>query len=606
MILQSLRDLALRENLVEDPAFESKAVRWIITITSDGRFVNVYDTLTPEPLPVGSVKKPRMHSKLMRIPRRLGRSGTKPKPDFLVDNAKYVLGLAADPIEAEDPRIAQCHAAFVELVRSAPQDVPELKAVLAFLSNEASRQACAGRLADQGGFASNDLFCFRVEDVLLPDIEELQAWWRAQRDEENEGALPVQCLVCGERRPPARLHNSFQIRGASSSGVPLVSFNAGAFEKYGLSGNENAPVCNACMTAYTEALRRLTRAQYETSAGRKLAPLSLTLNGDTTALYWAEGQSELPLFLGALNADPKSVQELLVSPHKGSKFFLNDTSAFYCLILNGAQGRASIRRLHIGTVADVASNLTEYFRAINVDRYDTAEPIPLFRLLGSMVLNGERDRLPPEAATELWLHALFGSRLSRSFLATIVARNRAERTVSAERAALLHLYFRSLIPHRRHTPHAAADEKERAYPMSLDRESKDPPYLLGRLLAVLENLQTTAQGSNLNRTLVDRTFGAASTRPGVVFPQLMQTAQHHLSKAGRKMPGRATNLDKLLGEIIDGLAIDGFSAVLSLEQQGRFALGYYHQRQTFFRKSEPATSPASAEPFTDSSEETTA
>ena len=119
--------------------------------------------------------------------------------------------------------------------------------------------------------------------------------------------------------------------------------------------------------------------------------------------------------------------------------------------------------------------------------------------------------------------------------------------------------------------------------MSLDVTSKDPAYLLGRLLAVLENVQTAAQGQGLNRTLVDRTFGAASTRPGVVFPQLIQTAQHHFAKAGRKAGGRATNLQKLLGEVMDGLDIDGFSSTLTLPEQGKFALGYYHQRQSFFR-----------------------
>lgn len=605
MILQSLRDLAVREKLVDDPAFESKAVRWTIALDADGRFLNAYDTSTPEKPPEGSKKKPKMQAKLMRIPRRLGRSSGI-KSDFLVDNAKYALGLAADPADAEDPRIQQCHAAFVARLRSAPQDVPELQAVLTFLSDEASRGACAQKLAAEGGFASNDLFTFEVEGEQLIAIEELQAWWRTQREEETEDCLPVQCLVCGELRVPVRLHNSFQIRGASTSGVPLVSFNASAFEKYGLSGNENAPVCNDCMTGYTEALRRLTRAQYETPSGRKLQPLSMVLNGDTTAVYWAEGKSELPAALSSMNGDPKSVQDLLVSPHKGSEFLLRDTSAFYCLILTGAQGRASIRRLHVGTVGEVALNLAHYFRAINVDRYDTGEPLPLFRLLGSMALNGERDRLPPEAATELWLHAIFGVRLSRSFLATIIARNRAERVVSAERAALLHLYFHSLVPQKSSAIHSAAFEKERTYPVSLDRETKDPSYLLGRLLAVLENLQTAAQGSNLNRTLVDRTFGAASTRPGVVFPQLIQTAQHHLSKAERKLPGRATNLDKLLGEIIDGLEVDGLSAVLSLEQQGRFALGYYHQRQTFFRKSSVTAPQGSAETSSDSKEETTA
>ena len=236
--------------------------------------------------------------------------------------------------------------------------------------------------------------------------------------------------------------------------------------------------------------------------------------------------------------------------------------------------------------------------------------MPQFLLLKAMVLNGELDRLSAELASELWLAALFGVPLSLGFLAAVVGRNRAERKVSAERAALLQFYFHT--HHRLPTVDAPSHihpipQQENVKTMSLDRASRDPAYLLGRLLAVLENLQTAAQGQNLNRTLVDRTFGAASTRPGVVFPQLIQTAQHHFAKAGKKLGGRTVNLDKQLGEIMDGLEIDGFSATLTLEQQGRFALGYYHQRQSFFRANAgPAVPSTETNPTDRTAEETAA
>ena len=440
-ILESLRDLALREGLVDDPAFESKPVRWVIELYPDSRFLQLYDTSTPEVLPEGSKTKARMEAKLMVISRRLVRSSGI-KADFLVDNAKYVLGLDVDPT-VDDPKNAERHAAYVSLLKAAPQSSPELRAVLAFLSNEAERTACGADLARQGGFASNDLFTCEIDGTLLNDVEELRAHGAALSQEPAEGGMRVQCLVCGEERAPARLHNSIQIRGASTSGVPLVSFNANAFEKYGWSGNANAPVCTACMTAYVEALRRLARARYEKPNGKELKLLSTVLTGDTTAIYWADSDDVLVAGLPNLRDYPKSVKSLLESPHKGIGHSLRDVTRFYCLILTGVQDRAIVRRVHTGTVAKVDRNLRHYFAAIDVERFDREAPLPQFRLLQSLVLNGELDRLPADLGAELWIHALFGEPLSRSFLVTVVIRNRAERKVTAERAAMLHLYFNS-------------------------------------------------------------------------------------------------------------------------------------------------------------------
>ncbi len=603
MILQSLRELALREKLVEDPAFESKPVRWVIELTPDGRFLQLYDTNTPELLAEGSKRKPRMEARLMVVPRRQVRPGKQIKPNFLVDNAKYVLGDIDSVFEQQKDKPCEAFRQSLLQIKNG-ESSPELQATVKFLDQAAEKLKCLQEIAKARDFADNDLFTFTVDGFYLHDVEELRAYWSALSDEPSDGGNQVQCLSCGELRIAARIHNQIQIRGASTAGVPLVSFNAGAFEKYGWCGNENAPVCTTCMTAYVEALRRLTRSRY----GEKFRPLNTVLTGDTTAIYWADNDDKLVAGLPTLRDDPKIVKSLLDSPRKGHSSELRDATRFYCLVLTGTQGRAIVRRLHTGTVAAVKRNLHRYFAAINVERFDRDAPLPQFRLLQSMVLNGELDRLPADLGTELWLHALFGEPLSRSFLAAVVGRNRAERKVSAERAALLHLYFLAdpssgsfAMPITHKTEPNAEPDGETTSAMSLNTETKDPPYLLGRLLAALESLQTAAQGQNLNRTLVDRTFGAASTRPGVVFPQLINTAQHHLSKAGKKAAGRAVSLNKLLGEIMDGLELDGFAPTLNLEQQGRFALGYYHQRQSFYRKPGP-TAEASSTTLTDAEE----
>jgi CRISPR-associated protein Csd1 len=295
-----------------------------------------------------------------------------------------------------------------------------------------------------------------------------------------------------------------------------------------------------------------------------------------------------------LRDDPKIVKDLLKTPRTGVERLVDDPARFFCLILTGMQGRAAVRRVHTGTVGEVAANLQRYFTAIHVDRFDATAPLPQYRLMQSMVLKGELDRLPAELGTELWLAALFATPLSRRLLATVVGRNQAEQKVPPERAALLQLYF--ALRHRSQHPfsstpqdpapenlHATAPQ-EKAEPMSLDLNYDNKAYLLGRLLAVLESMQTAAQSQGLNRTLVDRFFGAAATRPGTVFPQLLELAIHHKNKASKVSPRKVAALDKMLGAILDGIpAQEGFGRSLDLEGQGRFALGYYQQRQQMIR-----------------------
>jgi CRISPR-associated protein Csd1 len=140
--------------------------------------------------------------------------------------------------------------------------------------------------------------------------------------------------------------------------------------------------------------------------------------------------------------------------------------------------------------------------------------------------------------------------------------------VSRERAAMMQLYFQR-------------NSKREEISVGLDRECANTGYRLGRLLAVLERLQGQAN-RNLNKTIVDRYYGAASTRPVTVFPSLIHLAQHHAGKAGG-----AGFFQKEIGQVLD--AVPAFPTHLSLEEQGMFALGYYHQRQEYFKKREDET-----------------
>ena len=120
--------------------------------------------------------------------------------------------------------------------------------------------------------------------------------------------------------------------------------------------------------------------------------------------------------------------------------------------------------------------------------------------------------------------------------------------------------------------------------MSVDENNTNTAYRLGRLFAVLERIQERVS-PNINATIRDRYYGAASSTPVTVFSTLLKLKNHHLAKLENK--GEAINYEKLLGQIMD--EIMDFPAHLDLQNQGRFAIGYYHQRQAFFKKSESST-----------------
>jgi CRISPR-associated protein Csd1 len=564
MILHELKALALREGLVDDPAFESKAVPWIIVLDEDGNYLGLRDTYQGVPLPEGKKGKPKRQASMFAIPRRLGRT-SKAVPDFLVDKSEYVLGVEPDDKRSADD-LRTRRDLFADLLRGASESAESSagNTVAAFLSNDAERERCAIELAERG-YAGNDLFTFRVNGDFLHDDEALRAWWakRAKGSETPDIAAQRQCLLCGNERTVVDKHDSLQIAGCVTSGVSLVTFNSAAFEKYGLERNDNAPICRECMTAYVEGLRRLINARYISArTGEPLTAQNVRLSGDTTAVYWANIPDELVGTLSELMYAPQKVRDLLNSPHRGQRS-VGSAERFFCLVVSGAQGRAMLRSMHTGTLAELEKNLNAFFDAIKLEG-DRGEPKPLGFLLRSLVLQGKLDRLPPRLAGEVFLGVLFGGKLPRLVLSAAVQRNRAEQKVSPERAALLQLYFMS--------------HKMKEVPqMSLDVVTTDAPYRLGRLLSAYEQLQRRAQGGNLNRTLVDRYFGAASTRPGTVFPQLVRLSQNHLSKLGQS----GGYYQGLITGIVDG--IGSFPSMLTLEEQGRFALGYYHQRQAFFR-----------------------
>lgn len=563
MILQALSDYYRRKTAepgsgLAPPGFERKAIEFVILLDRDGGVVNLEDAREQEG------KKRTGHAYL--VPQGEKRSSGI-AANLLWDNAEYVLGLVQ---KGKPERAAQAHQAFVARIRDGlgELDDPGVNAVLRFY--------------ERGGLAMLEDF------AAWPDLQQSPGniTFRLQGDGdlvcqrpavrriiESAGATTAEtlCLVSGEPDTLARLHPSIKgVWGAQSSGANIVSFNLDAFSSFNKEQGANAPVGERAAFAYTTALNHLLQ-----SGSRQRLQV-----GDASTVFWAERRTSLEDDFADLFGEPakdapdsnaNKIRALYQSVRQGGFTPDDDQNLFYVLGLAPNASRIAIRFWQRDTVANIARRILAHFDDIAIDHAPHEPDYPsLFRLLVHTAVQGKADNIPPNLGGDFLRAVLEGRPYPATLLQAAVRRNRAERQVDYYRAALIKGCLNrqnSLNPFM---------EKELA--VSLDPENPSPGYRLGRLFAVLEKVQQEAQ-PGINATIRDRFYGAASANPLAVFATLMKLKNHHLAKL--ENPRFAARYERLIGEIVDG--IQEFPAQLPLREQGLFSIGYYHQRQAFYR-----------------------
>jgi len=375
-----------------------------------------------------------------------------------------------------------------------------------------------------------------------------------------------------------RLHPSIKgVWGGQPSGGNIVAVNtleSPAFGSYGKEQGFNSPIGKRAAFAYTTALNSLL-----TKGSRQRIQV-----GDASTVFWADKTHPLESLLADLFDEPpkddpdrntEAVKTLYAAPKAGMIPFGEDATRFFVLGLSPNASRISIRFWHAGPVSDIAGNIRQHFEDIRIVHPSFKPETPsLFRLLVSLAAQEKSDNIPPNLAGDVMKAILEGTLYPTTLLQSAVARIRAEQSqkeVTYERASLIKAV---LVREARYY-----NKKAKEVTVSLDETNNNIGYRLGRLFAVLERAQEAAS-PDINATIRDRFYGAASSTPVTVFPQLMKLKNHHITKLESK--GRAINLEKIIGEIVDD--IKDFPGHLSLDDQGRFAVGYYHQRQDFFKK----------------------
>ncbi len=583
MILQSLNQLY--ERLAEDPNYEiappgfsPQKISFCIRIKPDGTLVQIEDARKPD-------ERGRMQNDVMLVPGEAKPPGAGINPGILWDNQTYLLGRQPEdkPAGFGLKRFEAFRQRHLELEQAI--DEPAFSAVCRFLQHWTPEKIEEHPLLNDVGTGFG-IFALQGEKRPVHESKKIQDWWRGTLVENGEEPVEsAQCLLTGNSAPIARLHPKIKgVTGSQAAGASIVSFNATAYESYGKTQSYNAPVGEDAAFQYGTALNSLLTGPQSKKHRIRI--------GDTTTVFWTEKPSILEdnfadIFSGGSQAieevqditKREQIQRLLEAIRSGTGYQEHGESdtPFYILGLAPNAARVAIRFFHRSTTAELISKLHDHQQCLEMVRQFT-EPVgkrfadPEFPAIWQILRETARvaDEIPPLLGGAITRAIVEGSPYPEGLFSSIIRRIQADRTINYLRAATL-----KAILVRNH---------QQTIPTMLDTGNTDPAYLLGRLFATLEKTQEDALGS-VNAGLRDKFYSSASATPASVFPRILRTYQHWLSKLNG---GSKVNRERLVQEILSSIEATGFPNQFSLKKQGVFAIGYYHQRKDFFTKKETA------------------
>jgi CRISPR-associated protein Csd1 len=548
MLIQALAEYAdtrLQKQL-DDLSFETKQVPYFLEIGTDGTFLKFVERTEL----VQRGKKAFKQIQTLSIPKSPVSRTSGVHPLLACDDMKYLLG--------SDKK----HLAFVALLEAAAAATsdPALLSCVAFFQRsdqvEAARQAFSEYKTPAGA-----LIALSVGGPVVAQAA-VHRYWREHylkaNAARNEKGGEGMCLISGKIGPIAPTHE--KIKGVGSlggqpAGVSLMSFDKEAFRSYGWDQNANSPVSPERAAAYVLALNDLLKQGSSSRVNRC----------GVGFLFWTKKFIEKSPISIVEEADPEQVKQLLLLDEGNLSLPANE---FYLLGVSGNGGRLLVRFWIHENLEAVLKNVAGWFRGLRIASPFTgaiAEPPKLWQLLSSLA----REEPPADRAVQLIRRAILGQPLGLTILAGALARLRVvpgKERISPVRAGLIRLCVNN------HYGEPKMSEE-------LDPNLNHPAYICGRLLALYDGLQYQAQGE-VNANVSDRYYALASAYPALAFPKLSELGLRHLKKLRRDKPGAAVNIEKQIQDIYSRLAAAGatFPPALSLENQGRFAIGYHHQR----------------------------
>jgi CRISPR-associated protein Csd1 len=589
MLVQALARYADRElaSQLNDAAWEKKPVPWELSISAQGTFLGAIPRMTF----VARGKKQIQVPQEMTFPRSPVSRVAGHHPMLTADDITYVLGNGPwTPVAVADQEKARKHhAAFVALLGRAAAETndPGLQACVRFYANEAEVERAREALK---AAKQSTLLALSVGEPLVY-AEAVQQFWRrhyqsafGERNAGSEG----ECLITGKRGPIAPTHD--KIKGLSSlggqaAGVALMSFDKHAFRSYGWQQNENSPVSPDRAQAYVLALNDLLRQGKTRPSRRDFAGIGF--------IFWTRRQDDFNLW-EALDPPQPSTEDEAPSPEAVDALLALDhrvdpsENDFYLAGVSGNGGRLRVRYWLTETLAQIKANLQQWQEQLRVEwPWDDPGPIRVWQL--QYVL--DREGKPPAHQTlALLRRAIEGNAqpLGYGMLSAALSRLRhpeedAKASDGKRKDPMRLPRLRIPIGLIRLCLNDLQVKGVPAMKEGLDPDCALPAYLCGRLMAEYENLQRASSDGEVNSSVLDRYFALASTYPAAAFPKMNDLAQHHLKKlrGDQKRRGTGIAIDRSLQELHAKLQPNQagpYPGKLSLEGQGLFALGYYHQK----------------------------
>ena len=511
MILQALTSLyeaLAQKGEISKEGWSREKISFALGIDENGDLLRITPLFETVDGPKG---KTREVPQKMTVPIKVGNTS----PKFLWGNSGFILGTANDktPEAAKDcfKRNRDLHHEVLKGI-----EVPAAKAILSFfdrwepektLENELVT-SCAGELLGKANMV------FRFNGKFIHEIPQLAAAWQAHYGETAKER--GQCLITGALDAIPNTHPLIKgVQGAQSSGAALVSFNASAFCSYNKEQNQNAPVGKYAAFAYTAALNHLL-------ADRK----NVHRIGDAAVVCWAENADKqyeefaADLFFGDGDGDQSDEQrlsalqasvELLAKGLPCRELDLDPERKFYILGISPNAARLAVRFFYCDSFGNIVKNIKAHYDRLEIVRpsYDKYPMLPLWKLLSATVNPSAKDKTPNSAMAGAVARAVFsGGRYPASLLECTFLRIRAEREITRERAAIIKAYYLR-------NPNEKCPKE--VLTVSLNKDSKNVPYTLGRLFSVYEEIQQAAN-PGINTTIKDKYFGSAATMPATQQP----------------------------------------------------------------------------------------
>lgn len=593
MILQALHQLYLRllddpDSGISSPGYATKGVSFALNLSEAGELLDVYDLRIQQ----GGARSLRPRN--MSVPRPVVRPGTGVSANFLCDDCCYVLGADNKPSKRDPERAVKKLHDFRALHGRILGSVDDAgaRAVLAFLRHWDPQKIGSIPLHQDIMGVGNIVFRLDGSDGFVHERHAIRLAWELHTAS-LEPEQTNQCLVTGQEAPIARLHDWVKgVRGAPTTGAPLVTFNLPAFTSYAKKQSHNAPVSEAAAFGYVTALNYLLRHRRH----------RLQMGETTTVVFWAERRGFAEDLFAALvdpdrheraaestegqepHVDPAVtalVRDVLARAAQGLPACSGLPEAemnvrFHILGLSPNSARLAVRFWHINSFGMLVRKVVSHHADMVIESPPWTPPLFSAReILRQTAPLGDLSRASPLLGGALMRSIVLGTPYPQGLYAAMLLRTRAGNGPTGGGVTPLRAAVIKACLLRRAQVHGLL-AKEEVLSVALNEASNDPAYLLGRLFAVLEKAQEDAT-PGINATIRDRYFGSASATPRAVFPVLLRLAQHHIAKA--EYGGVS---DRRVEDILGRL--DGFPAHLSLDQQGVFVLGYYHQRQAFYQR----------------------